>query len=232
MGPPAPSRTGRIAMRRWPGACWPLPPPRPARWPSPGTRTLPPASSSWAFPWGLAAPAAARGAGDPDQLRQRGLVPTGIIIAGMPSGILVHGRSFFHRAVEQGLAVAAAGRGGSAGRSLPLKENHDLRGADGPHTRHREAADDPPALGRIAVERVLQVLWTELAGPPAVLLAQHFVFHGLSTSSKRPANCDFYRIPTALSRVLKWDRPARKPTSAARCSHPSAGQDTCYRHVP
>src|SRR6516225_7861669 len=104
--------------------------------------------------------------------------------------------------------LTAAGRGGSAGRSLPLKEKHDLRGADGPDTRHREAADDPPALGRIAVERALQVLWTELAGPPAVFLRQHFVFHGLPTSSRRPANCDFYRIPTALSRVLTWDRPA------------------------
>src|SRR5215469_15573743 len=83
-------------------------------------------------------------------------------------------------------AVAAAGRGGSAGRSLPLKENHDLRGAPGPDTRHREAADDPPALGRIAVERVLQALWTELAAPPAVFLRQHLIFHGLSTSLKRP----------------------------------------------
>src|SRR5215469_15850668 len=83
-----------------------------------------------------------------------------------------------------GPAVAAAGRGGSAGRSLPLKENHDLRGADGPHTRHRDAADDPPALGRIAVERVLQGLWTELAAPPAVFLRQHLIFHGLSTSLK------------------------------------------------
>src|SRR5215469_5910450 len=84
--------------------------------------------------------------------------------------------------------VPDATRGGSAGRSLPLKENHYLRGADGPNTRHREAADDPPALGRVAVERVLQVLWTELAGPPAVFLRQHLVFHGLSTSLKRPAN--------------------------------------------
>src|SRR5262249_44353931 len=113
----------------------------------------------------------------------------------MPPGILAHGRSFFHRAVEQGLAVAAAGGGGSAGRSLPLKENHDLRGADGPDTRHREGADDPPALGRIAVERVLQVLWTELAAPPAVFLRQHLIFHSLSTSLKRPTKCDFYRIP-------------------------------------
>src|SRR6516162_10638511 len=134
--------------------------------------------------------------GEPDDHRE-GLVPTEIIIAGMPPGILAHGRSFFHRAVEQGLAVAAARRGRSAGRSLPLKDNHDLRGADGPRTRHREAADDPPALGRVAVERVLQVLWTELAGPPAVFLRQHLVFHGLSTSSKRLANSDFYRIPTA-----------------------------------
>src|SRR5215468_2848049 len=75
--------------------------------------------------------------GEPDDHRE-GLVPTEIIIAGMPPGILAHGRSFFHRAAEQGLAVAAAGRGGSADRSLPLKENHDLRGADGPHTRHRK----------------------------------------------------------------------------------------------
>src|SRR5215831_7565072 len=133
--------------------------------------------------------------GEPDDHRE-GPVPTEIIIAGMPPGILAHGRSFFHRAAEQGLAVAAAGRGGSAGRSLPLKENHDLRGADGPHTRHREAADDPPALGRIAVERVLQALWTKLAAPPAVFLRQHLIFHGLSTSLKRPANGDFYGIPT------------------------------------
>src|SRR5262249_14751230 len=112
----------------------------------------------------------------------------------MPPGMLAHGRSFFHRAAEQGLAVPAAGRGGSAGRSLPLKENHDLRGADRPHTRHRDAADDPPALGRIAVERVLQVLWTELAAPPAVFLRQHLIFHGLSTSSKRPTNNHFYPI--------------------------------------
>src|SRR5215471_15277174 len=121
----------------------------------------------------------------------------------MPPGILAHGRSFFHRAAEQGLAVAAAGRGGSAGRSLPLKENHDLRGADGPHTRHREAADDPPALGRIAVERVLQALWTELAAPPAVFLRQHLIFHGLSTSLKRPANGDFYGIPTRTRANVK-----------------------------
>src|SRR6516162_5522333 len=84
--------------------------------------------------------------------------------------------------------------GGSAGGVLSLEENHDLRGAEGPRTRHREAADDPPALGRIAVERVLQALWTELAAPPAVLPRQHLIFHGLSTSSKRPANSDFYRI--------------------------------------
>src|SRR5262249_41870561 len=49
------------------------------------------------------------------------------------------------------------GRGwsGSAGRTLSLKENHDLRGAERPRTPHREGADDPPALGRIPVERVL-----------------------------------------------------------------------------
>src|SRR5262249_59908453 len=121
----------------------------------------------------------------------------------MPPGILAHGRSFFHRAVEQGLAVAAAGGGGSAGRSLPLKENHDLRGADGPHTRHREGADDPPALGRIAVERVLQALWTELAAPPAVFLRQHLIFHGLSTSFKRSAHVDFYGIPTPAPAHVK-----------------------------
>src|SRR6476469_8870510 len=86
------------------------------------------------------------------------------------------------RAVEQGPADAAAGRGGSAGRSRPLKENHDLRGADGPRTRHRDAADNPPAIGRIAVERVLQAFWTELAAPPAVFLRQHLKFHGPSTS--------------------------------------------------
>src|SRR5262249_60873479 len=68
-------------------------------------------------------------------------------------------------------------------RSLSLEEDHDLRGAEAPRTPHREAADDAPALGRIAVERVLQVRWTELAAPPAVFLRQHFVFHGLSTSS-------------------------------------------------
>src|SRR5215475_11691714 len=130
----------------------------------------------------------------------------------MPPGILAHGRSFFHRAIEQGLAVAAAGRGGSAGRSLPLKENHDLRGADGPHTRHREAADDPPALGRIAVERVLQGLWTELAAPPAVFLRQHLIFHGLSTSLKRPANGDFYGIPTRTRANVKRDRAPSGPS--------------------
>src|SRR5262245_7399085 len=88
--------------------------------------------------------------------------------------------------------------GRSAGWSLPLKENHDLRSADGPHTRHRDAADDPPALGRIAVERLLQVLWTELAGPPAAFLRQHLVLHGLSTSSKRPGSSDFYRVPAGV----------------------------------
>src|SRR5215472_15933347 len=91
----------------------------------------------------------------------------------------------------------------SAGRSLALKENHDLRGADGPHTRHRDAADDPPALGRIAVERVLQGLWTELAAPPAVFLRQHLIFHGLSTSLKRPANDDFYGVPTRTRANVK-----------------------------
>src|SRR5499433_4301856 len=94
-------------------------------------------------------------------------------------------------------------RGRSAGRSLPLKENHDLRGADGPHTRHREGADDPPALGRIAVERVLQALWTELAAPPAIFLRQHLIFHGLSTSLKSPANGDFYGIPTRTRANVK-----------------------------
>src|SRR6516162_7269530 len=122
---------------------------------------------------------------------------------GCHQGILAHGRSFFHRAIEQGLAVAAAGRSGSAGRSLPLKENHDLRGAHGPHTRHRDAADDPPALGRIAIERALQALWTELAAPPAVFLRQHLIFHELSTSLKRPANGDFYGIPTRTRANVK-----------------------------
>src|SRR5262245_2261506 len=92
----------------------------------------------------------------------------------------------------------------SAGRSLSLEENHDLRGAHGPRTRHREAADDPPALGRIAVERVLEVLWTELAGPPSVFLRQHLVFHGLSTSSKRRANRGLYGNPTRLWANLMW----------------------------
>src|SRR5215471_686436 len=119
----------------------------------------------------------------------------------MRPGILAHGRSFFHRAAEQGLAVAAAGRGGSAGRSLPLKENHDLRGADAPNTRHREAADDPPALGRIAVENVLQVLWTELSGPPAVFLRQHLVFHGLSTSLKRRMATPFFTNSASTRRA-------------------------------
>jgi len=50
-GPSAPSGTGRIAMRRWPGACWPPPRRTPARWQSPGARTLPPAPSSWAPRW-------------------------------------------------------------------------------------------------------------------------------------------------------------------------------------
>src|SRR5215510_1604799 len=76
-------------------------------------------------------------------------------------------------------------RGSAGRRSLSLEENHDLRGAEAPRTPHREGANDPPALRRIAVERVLEVVWTELAAPPAVLLRQHFVFHGLSTSSKR-----------------------------------------------
>ena len=73
-GPSAPSRTGRIAMRRWPGTCWPLPPSRPARRPSPGTRTLPPAPSRWAFPWGRGCTGSGPGAGDPDQLRQRAVL--------------------------------------------------------------------------------------------------------------------------------------------------------------
>ena len=49
----------------------------------------------------------------------------------------------------------AFGVRGSAGRILPLEENHDVRGTKGPRTRHHRAADHPPALGRIAVERVL-----------------------------------------------------------------------------
>src|SRR6516162_9153385 len=107
------------------------------------------------------------------------------------------------RAISSLRYAPAAGHGGSTGRSLPLKENHDLRGADGPDTRHREAADDPPALGRIAVEQVLQVLWTELTGPPAVFLRQHLIFHELSTSLKRPANGDFYGIPTRTRANVK-----------------------------
>src|SRR6516164_2635051 len=162
--------------------------------------------------------------GEPDDHRE-GLVPTEIIIAGMPPGILAHGRSFFHRAVEQGLAVAAAGRGGSAGRSLPLKENHDLRGADGPHTRHREAADDPPALGRIAVERMLQALWTELAAPPAVFLRQHLIFHGLSTSLKRPANGDFYGIPTRTRANVKHQIRVVRPCIIRSRGYPSNDSD-------
>src|SRR5215472_18074996 len=105
---------------------------------------------------------------------------------------------------------------GSVRRSLSFKENHDLRGAEGPHTRHRDAADDPPALRRIAVECVLQVLWTELAGPPAVFLRQHLVFHGLRTSSKRPANSHFYGIPTRTRlRRLVTDLERSYPSAAA-----------------
>src|SRR5262245_57460615 len=128
-----------------------------------------------------------------------------------------------HRAIEQGLAVAAAGRGGSAGRSLPLKENHDLRGADGPHTRHREAADAPPALGRIAVERVLQGLWTELAAPPAVFLRQHLISHGLSTSLKRPANGDFYGIPTRTQANVKHQLAGECQASPGTRQHVDQG---------
>src|SRR5262249_57060048 len=71
------------------------------------------------------------------------------------------------------------------------------------HPRCRQGADDPPALGCIAVERVLQALWTELAAPPAVFLRQHLIFHGLSTSLKRPANGDFYGIPTRTRANVK-----------------------------
>src|SRR5215471_5080768 len=145
--------------------------------------------------------------------------------AGDPGRPSQHGRSFFHRAVEQGLAVAAAGRGRSAGRSLPLKENHDLRGADGPHTRHREAADDPPALGRIAVERVLQALWTELAAPPAVFLRQHLIFHGLSTSLKRPANGDFYGIPTRTRANVKHQMRVVRPCIIRSRGYPPNDSD-------
>jgi hypothetical protein len=56
---------------------------------------------------------------------------------------------------------------------------------------------------------VLQVLWTELAGPPAVFLRQHFVFHGLSTSSKHPANCDFYPYSHSIEPGAYVGRPAR-----------------------
>src|SRR5215813_13861533 len=149
----------------------------------------------------------------------------------MPPGILAHGRSFFHRAAGLGLAVAAAGRGGSTGRSFPLKENHDLRGADGPHTRHREAADHPPALGRIAVERVLQGPWTELAAPPAVFFRKHLIFHGLSTSLKRPANGDFYGIPTRTRANVKRDRASSGPLGPLRRCHlrSSVGFAHCTR---
>jgi len=34
-------------------------------------------------------------------------------------------------------------------------------------------------------KRVLQVLWTELAGPPAVFLREHPIFHELAASSNR-----------------------------------------------
>src|SRR5262245_45138902 len=73
-------------------------------------------------------------------------------------------------------------RDGSVGWSLSLKENHDLRGAEGPHTHYGDAAGYPPAFGRIAVERLLQVLRTELAGPPTVFFRQHLIFHRRSTS--------------------------------------------------
>src|SRR5690349_22902948 len=81
--------------------------------------------------------------------------------------------------------------GGSGGGSLPLKKNHDLRCADGPYTRHREGGDDPPALGRIAVEHVLQVLWTELAAPPTVFLRQHLM------DSQPPRSSQLIAISTA-----------------------------------
>ena len=57
--------------------------------------------------------------GEPDDHRE-GLVPTEIIIAGMPPGTLAHGRSLFHRAAEQAwpsLPPGAAGQLAGVSRS-------------------------------------------------------------------------------------------------------------------
>jgi len=48
---------------------------------------------------------------------------------------------------------------------------------------------------------------TELAAPPAVLLRQHLIVHGLSTSSRRPANSDYYRVPTGVPAMVNIARP-------------------------
>ena len=77
--------------------------------------------------------------GEPDDHRE-GLVPTEIIIAGMPPGILLMAGDSSTEPSNRAwpsLPPGAAGQPAGVSRS---RENHDLRGADGPHTRHREAA--------------------------------------------------------------------------------------------
>src|SRR5262249_19706375 len=124
---------------------------------------------------------------------RRGVIVSLILLASCLGRRRLLARGYRHRARASRLETRSdrLPEGRSAGRSLPLKENHDLRGAHGPDTRHREAADDPPALSRIAVERMLQILWTELAGPPAVFLGQHLVFHGHATSLKNDVSTVF-----------------------------------------
>src|SRR5690348_15615235 len=49
---------------------------------------------------------------------------------------------------------------------------------------------------------------TELAAPPAVFLRQHLIVHGLSTSSRRPANSDYYRVSTGVPAMVNIATPA------------------------
>src|SRR5262249_3572576 len=95
-----------------------------------------------------------------------------------------------------------------------LEENHDLRGADGPRARHRDGADDSPTLGRVAVERLLEGLRAELAAPPAVLLRQHFVFPGLSTSSTLVC-----RKPNGSTTMGTYPSKELNSARPAKCSH-------------